>query len=57
MERPTESFLKKVEEIAETSYRLRAMLNKYGGYEALPVRFKGFVQQSVVMLESKEKNT
>ena len=57
MERPTESFLKKVEEIAESSYRLRAMLNQYGGYESLPVRFQGFVQQSVVMLESKEKNT
>lgn len=57
MEKPTESFLQKVEEIAETSFRLRAMLNQYGGYEGLPVRFQGFVQQSVAMLESREKHT
>lgn len=57
MKEPSESFFQKVEEIAETSYRLRAMLNCYGGYKELPVRFQGFVQQSVKMLDAHKQNS
>lgn len=57
MKEPTESFLRKVEEVAETSYRLQVMLNQYGGYESLPVRFQEFVQQSVQMLDAHKKKS
>ena len=56
MENPTESFLQKVEEVADASYRLRGMLNWHGGYEQLPAHYQGHVQQAVAMLESKEKS-
>lgn len=55
MGNPTEAFLMKVEEIAQTSFKLRAILNKYGGYEELPSDFKRIVQQSVEMMQQNEK--
>lgn len=56
MNEPTESFLRKVEEIAETSYRLRALLNLHGGYEYLPKKLQGHVQEAVLIFESKENS-